>query len=406
MVGERGRDVHEDRPILILSASAGAGHVVAARAVESAFHALAPRVPVESHDVLAWASPLFRRIYSDGYMAIVRRAPALMGVLYERMDRRAGTPGDRLRRWIQKIGCRGIERETLARRPRLVVHTHFLSAEIVAGLRRRRLLACPQFTITTDFDVFRLWVQPPTERYFAATDAARDQLKSLGVEEPAITVSGVPIRAGFEPPLDRGDVRRRHALAPDRAVVLLLCGGYGGEAAEALLRALTALAGETQIVAVTGRERALRARLERAAEPVAHRVRVLGFTDRMHEWMQSSDLAVTKAGGLTTSEALACGLPLVLYRPIPGNETRNSDRLIEWGAAVRARTPGAAAGRVSELLGDGRRLARMRQAALAHARPAAAAAVVRAALDLLGESAAPAAEFATLGRRRVPVEVE
>jgi processive 1,2-diacylglycerol beta-glucosyltransferase len=388
----------ERRPILILTASAGAGHNMAARALEECFRLGWPQQPVEVHDVLESASAVFRRAYSDGYMGIVRHVPALMGFLYDMMDR----PQGRVRRWpdllrkgLQDPFLRGTVRYILRREPRLLIHTHFLPAEITAQLRRAGRLHCPQYTVTTDFETFRLWVQSPTERYFVATDVGRRNLLTLGVQPDRVVVSGIPVRAAFQKRTDRSETRRRNALDPERPVVLLLCGGLDRETAEALFQELMQMPRAVQVVVVAGNDGGLRRRLEargglassrvgsRDAGGSTGRIRILGFTDRMHEWMTCADLVVTKPGGLTSSEALVCGLPLVLVRPIPGNETRNADYLLEHAAAIKVNHARLLGWSVQRLLGSPRTLGRMHAAAQALARPDAAGRVMQDARDLL-----------------------
>lgn len=378
----RGQRVTRDG-ILVLTASAGAGHIVAARAIEQALHTAAPQTPVEVLDVLAISNPFFRRLYAGGYLGLVRYAPAAMGWLYDTMDRRRQGGYDAIRVLIQNLNRLPTTRVVRRRRPRLIIHTHFLPAEYIAGLRRAGELDCPQVTVTTDFETHRLWVQPPTERYYCATEEGKQYLTTWGVHPEQIVVSGIPVRSEFSSELTRDEARRRHRLAGDVPVVLLLCGGFGvGPTAEFLFE-LAHMPVNAQVVAVAGRNEKLRQQLERVAAHTSRHVRVLGYTDAMHELMRAADLAVTKPGGMTVSEALACGLPLVIVNPIPGQETRNSDFLLEAGAAIKVNNQRLLGHRVSTLLRDGARLAALRAAAQAHGRPDAAAAIVRDALRIL-----------------------
>jgi processive 1,2-diacylglycerol beta-glucosyltransferase len=368
-------------PILILTASAGAGHNMAARALHQALTAALPQAAIEVHDILESAYPLFRRLYAGGYATLIRRAPALMGLLYEAFDRPDRPLRDRLRAGLQVAGLRGAIRFILRLRPRLIVNTHFLAAEIVARLRREGRLVCPHATVTTDFEAFCLWVQEPTERYYVATDLGRAYLAACGVPAERIRVSGIPVRAAFLAPLGRVEARRRLGLEAERPVVLLVCSGLGLRRSQELVGALRALPPEVQIVVVAGGDERVRARLVRAPAGI----RVLGYTERMHEWMRAADLLVSKPGGLTTSEALVCGLPMVVVHPIPGHEARNSDWLLEHGAAIRVNHPRLLAHRVAGLLAEPRRLTRMRQAAAALGRPRAAEIIADDLLELLGE---------------------
>ncbi len=369
--------------ILILTASAGAGHVIAAHAIEQAVRQEDPHLAVEVLDVLAISNPFFRRLYAGGYLGLVRYAPAAMGWLYDTMDRRRQGGYDALRMLIQNLNRLPTTRVLRQRRPRLIINTHFLPAEYVAELRRAGELNCPQVTVTTDFETHRLWVQPPTERYYCATQEGKAYLVTWGVPSGRIVVSGIPVRAGFAADLPRDEARRRHGLSLDKPVVLLLCGGFGVGPTAEFLSELVHMPTDAQVIAVAGRNELLRSQLERVARHTSRQVRVLGYTNAMSELMRAADLAVTKPGGLTVSEALACGLPLVIVNPIPGQETRNSDFLLEAGAAIKVNNQRLLGHRVGALLSDASRLESLRRAAQARGRPDAAASIVRDALSLL-----------------------
>ncbi|MGE0479617.1 MAG: glycosyltransferase [Phycisphaerae bacterium] len=381
--------MNAQRPILILTASAGAGHTVAARALAEAFATSAPARTVEVIDVLDLANAFFRRLYAQGYLGLVRHAPGAMGWLYETMDRPDRPLRERLRVAFQRLNLRGCAHQLVARDPALIVNTHFLPAEIVAELRRRGAWSVPQATVTTDFETHRMWVHEPTERYYTATEEGKAYLATWRVPPERIVVSGIPVRAAFEQPLDREAARRALGLPERRPMVLLLCGGFGVGPTGDLLRELMRLDDTVQIVVVTGRNAPLRERLNAIAEAAPQRVGVVGFTDRMHEYMRAADLVVTKPGGLTASEALVCGLPIVVVNPIPGQEARNSDHLLEHGAAIKVNNPRLLGHRVGALLTDPNRLARLRAAAAALARPGAAERIVRDVLGLLGGFDAP-----------------
>lgn len=369
--------------VLILTASAGAGHVVAARALEEEFRRTAPSLRVENHDLLTTATPFFRALYAGGYLGIVRHWPAAFGALYDATDRPHGGIRSSLRIAVQNINLRRAMRLIETKQPALIVNTHFLPAEIVAQLRRRGRLNCPQATVTTDFQTHALWANPPTERYFTATREGAAHLAACGVSPECVRVTGIPVRAAFRDASPRDAARATLGLEREGPIVLMLCGGFGVGPVERLLRELLGMRLDARIAVIAGKNEPLRARLERAARGSARRTSIVGFTDAMHVWMRAADVVVTKPGGLSASEALVCGVPLVLVNPIPGQETRNADYLLEHGAAIRVAEPGLLGFRVETLLADEQRMASMRSAAIALGRPDAAREIVAESLRLL-----------------------
>jgi len=379
--------MNSDGPILILTASAGAGHLMAAQAVREALRTRLPQSSIEVLDVLQATSAFFRALYAKGYLGLVRHAPSAMGMLYEATDRPNRHARDALRRGFQNLNARRTAEYLRSRRPRLIVNTHFLPAEIVGCLRRCGRLRCPQATVTTDFETHRLWVQPPTERYYTATAEGKAYLETWGVDPASVVVSGIPVRAAFNAPLDRAAFRRQQGLDCGRPLVLLLCGGFGVGPAETLLAELLAIGEDAQAAAIVGRNPALYRRLQAQAARSHRAVRVIGYTDQMHAWMQAADLVVTKPGGLTAAEALVCGLPTVIVSPIPGQESRNSDYLLEHGAAIKVNNLRLLRYRVGRLLAERPRLEALRAAALSIARPCAAKYIADDLLALLDRQA-------------------
>ncbi|MGH7195019.1 MAG: MGDG synthase family glycosyltransferase, partial [Candidatus Saccharimonadales bacterium] len=372
------------RRVLVLSASVGAGHLRAAQAVELALRELAPDAVVQNTDVLELTNASFRRLYGKAYLDLVNRVPYVLGYFYDLMDR-ARSPErktDRLRVLVEKLNFRSLLKLLRSQPWDVIVNTHFLPAELVASLRSRGEVATPHFTVTTDFETHRLWVNQPCERYFTATDEGAAYLAHWGVPAGDVRITGIPIHPAFSRPKERAECIVRHGLAADRPILLQLAGGFGVGPVAELYRAMLAIETPLQVVVVAGRNEALRLQLEMIEPPERHLVKVLGFTDRMDELMTAADLVLTKPGGLTTSEALASGAALAIINPIPGQESRNSDFLLENGAAVKINNIGTLGHKLTALLTDRARLDSLRDNARRLGRP-------RAAFDIAQQALAP-----------------
>jgi processive 1,2-diacylglycerol beta-glucosyltransferase len=369
--------------ILVLSASVGAGHLRAAQALELALRELDPAAHVENHDVMKFTNTVFRRMYATSYLDLVNRVPYVLGYFYDLMDRPPSPQkkSDRLRRLVEKLNLRTFLKFLRSEPWDIVVNTHFLPAEMIAHLKRKGEFATPQFTVTTDFETHRLWVNQPCERYFTATAEGAAYLAHWGVPRDTIAVTGIPIHPAFSRPPSREQCLANHNLAGDRPIVLQLGGGFGVGPVETIYRTLLAVDVPLEIITVAGRNEALREQLSRIAIPDRHRAHVLGFTEVIHELMAVADLVVTKPGGLTSSESLASGAAMVIVNPIPGQEARNSDFLLENGAAVKINNTATLAHKLTELLHNPNRIARLKSAARSLGRPNAAFDVARRALD-------------------------
>lgn len=370
--------------VLVLSASVGAGHLRAAEAVEAALHESAPHAVVKNLDVLEMTNALFRQLYGRFYLDLINLAPHALGYFYDMLDQpsRAGKR-DRLRLVLQKLNLAKFIRFLQEGHWDLVINTHFLPAEIIASLRKKGMIKLPQVTVTTDFDTHRLWVNQPCERYFTATTEGALYLQSWGVPAGDIEPTGIPVHPVFSSTKDRKTLLAKHGLDADRPIVLQLSGGFGVGPIGKLFEALLAVERPMQLVTITGRNEKLKTQLQKVRGPDRHRVKVLGFTKEIDELMAVADLVVSKPGGLTTSETLARGAIMVIVNPIPGQETRNSDFLLESGAAIKANNTAVLAHKITTLLSEPRRLAELRENVRRIARPRAAFDVVEKSLALL-----------------------
>jgi len=366
--------------ILILSASAGAGHVRAAQAIEHAVR-LKSACDVRHIDALDHTTKMFRRLYHKAYIDLVNRAPQALGLLYDRLDK--PWKYQRRRLALDQLNTRPFIEMIKSYDPVWAVCTHFLPAEIVSWLKARRRLRARLAVVVTDFDVHGMWLYRHVDRYFVALDETRVHLEHLGIPPETITVSGIPVDPQFAAAFDAQAVRRKHGLEPDRTTILISAGGFGVGPVEHIVRSMRQLSHRVQVVVVCGRSEDLRTRVEKlAAVPGSRhvRIKVIGFTSEMHELMGAADLLVGKPGGLTTSEALAQGLALVVVNPIPGQEERNADHLLEQGAAIRCNNLPVIAWKIDQLLNDPDRLSKMQERARRLGRPGAASEIADAIL--------------------------
>ena len=357
--------------VLILSAAVGNGHTMAAESLKEAFELKGLAGEVRHEDVLKFTNPLFRRLYGKAYIDLVNRAPDLLGWMYDQADE--PWKFEKRRLFFDKLNATPLIKMVRRYEPDWIVCTHFLASEIVSDLKRDSKLACPQAVVVTDFDMHALWLCRNYEHYFVALDETKAYLETLGFPAEKATVSGIPIRPLFGEKKDKTEMRLNHGLAVDMPTVILSLGGFGVGRVDRLIDALRSIPRPVQILAMCGRNEELKSRLEKesSGDSVVRMIPV-GYTKQMDEYMSAADLIVGKPGGLTTCEALAKGLVFVIVDPIPGQEERNSDHLLENGAAIRSNNPATLGYKIERLLDDPARLEQMRQNAIAFSRPRAA----------------------------------
>lgn len=361
--------------ILVVSASAGNGHTRAAEALR--IHASGADVTIIHIDVLKFVSPLLRTLYTRVYSGLVKHAPALWRHVYQTTGQanRAGF-GHGLRRWAERINSVRFLREVEAIAPDLIVCTHFLPAEILSRLIAKGSLQTPVWVQVTDFDLHQTWVHEHMAGYFVANDELAFRLRSHGVPPDQIHITGIPIMPAFSRRLDRTGCARELGILPHRMTILLMGGGAGFGTVTGIAARLLEAHADLQIIALAGRDKATLAALIDLAESYPGRLSHHAFTESIERLMACADLVITKPGGLTTSESLAMGLPMVVIAPIPGQEEHNANFLLERGAALKAFDLLTLEYRIQYLLAHPAKLAEMRAAAQGLGKPAAASAVL------------------------------
>ncbi len=370
--------------LLILSASAGAGHIRAAQAIEQAALQLNAAKEVMHIDTLEYTNKVFRNLYSKAYLEMVNSAPEVLGWIYDHLD----TPWKRERRRlaIDKLNTRPFVKFVKKYQPDAIICTHFLPAEIVSWMKAKEKLDTPQGVVITDFDVHALWLCHHYEQYFVAIEEASVHLNKLGIWPDKISVTGIPIDPIFSQDKNKLEMRAKYNLHTDKPTILISAGGFGVGPIELIIKALLQSKHPLQIIAICGKSKELKKQMDSFAASLPQdspiNIKPIGYTKDMDEYMSASDILLGKPGGLTTSEALTKGLVFVIFNPIPGQEERNSDHLLEDGVAIRCNNLPTLAYKLDRLLDDKERFRVMQNNAKNLARPNAAYEIVKKMLLL------------------------
>ncbi|MDP2209330.1 MAG: glycosyltransferase [Bacteroidota bacterium] len=372
---------------LILSCTGGAGHIRAAEAL----HRTAPltHLPIytEHHDVLDFTSKIFKKLYSESYLQMVNRAPELWGYLYEQSERKPYQKKGIIKSF-DRLNYKSYLRTLLELKPDAIICTHFLPYISVSSELRKKNITAPVFAVTTDFDIHQLWVDPIIERYFVYHEESAWQLQSKQVPAVKITVAGIPIMPEFQSKEKQKNVRVKLGINPNSFTVLVLSGGFGmGRVRKIVEQTVTTLAEFDEknfnLLIVCGKNEKVKAEIQALDFPDNIDPYIYGFIDNMHEFMDASDILISKAGGLTSSEAMAKSLPILVVDPIPGQESRNTDIIVEHGAGWKAINLPNLSYKLRRILETPVILNRARRATQQLAKPNAATTILKDVYDYL-----------------------
>ncbi|MEQ4304596.1 glycosyltransferase [Plantactinospora sp. B6F1] len=338
---------------MIIYASAGAGHDGASQELASRLRGRGLQADcVDLADIFPWG---LGRLLRGTYHGMLSRLPWIYGLLFSiagNFSRAAPITRTLLRPvWPRVL-------QTLPPDTRAVVSTYPVVSQIVGPLRREGRLAVPVITYLTDFAVNPIWVSPGIDVHCAAHHTTRVEARALGAGE--VRIAGRLVSAAFRPgsTAEKRRARERLGLPVDARLALLVAGSWG-VGAVARTAAEIARTGAAVPVVVCGRNEALFRRLERRRTGY-----VFGWVDDMPELLRAADVLVENAGGLTALEAMACGLPVATYRPIPGHGRANAATMARAGVATWVRRA-AELGPTLRRLADGTAGQRQRAAGLA-----------------------------------------
>jgi processive 1,2-diacylglycerol beta-glucosyltransferase len=369
------------KKILILHASAGHGHERAAQALEQACHEAFPQDQVKLYDALALTEGFFGRGYKKTYLFLIQHLPWLWGIAYYLTDvpfiyfliRPA-------RRCVNRCVARRLENLILQDQPDLVIATHFLAVEVVSRLKRKKLCHARLVTVITDYLAHSFWLARAVDLYAVGSEETKVDLKKRGVMAEKILVTGIPVEKKFSETISREAAGTKLGLNAEYFTVLITSGGAGVGALEGLVKNFLNLKKPAQLLVVCGTNKSLATRLETIAR-INPLLRVFGFVDNIHELMAASNFVIGKGGGLTVTESLSLGKPMILLGSVPGQETGNARSMARQGAARVARSISEVLRFATEWMDSQELLMESTRAALRLGRPKAASEIIRRVLE-------------------------
>lgn len=367
---------------LILSARFGGGHKSAAEALSASWQRLIRGGSVSTIDYYdEFVSPFVTNAADIAYTQSVRLLPRAYKVFYQ--VTRDLKPESSAQKWLNNIGRKELEEYLTRHQADVIFGVHPTPCGALSNLRLEGKLHCPVVTVITDYTVHNQWIHPGTDLYLVGSEAVRQGLIGRGVPPEKLIVTGIPIRVNTGLLEQRELLREKWGLKPDKPTVLVMTGAQG------MMRRpwrlfQTIASRPVQGFFLCGKDRALLARLRLLSNRYPD-FRIMPFVRVVPELMCVSDILISKAGGLTTSEALAMELPMVIFHPIPGQEYANRDYLVQAGAALSANRTRDLGTALDFLCANPGKLKEMRAAIRQIRRPLAADDCIRETVRLVGE---------------------
>ncbi|MEB3102307.1 MGDG synthase family glycosyltransferase [Ferviditalea candida] len=319
--------------VLILYASYGDGHIQVSKALHESFrrHGVDDVLMV---DLFAEAHPAINAMTRYLYLKSYKVLPQVYGWLYYGTKK---MPTDTLMgKWIYSFGFGKLKEIIMQERPDLVINTFPML--VMPELRKKTGVVIPAYTVLTDFELHYRWIDPLIDKFYVATEDLKEQVACVGIPAQKINVSGIPLKESFQQPIRTEEVFEKYGIDCGKKTVLIMAGSYGVlQGLKALCESVTEIP-DTQVLIVCGKNKLLLHEMKHAFS-MQREIKIFGYVDEIHELMSVSHCMITKPGGITISEALITELPLLFYRPVPGQERDNANFLTSKGAAMIAYKP-------------------------------------------------------------------
>lgn len=342
--------------ILIITASTGGGHKRAAAAFKDSVQRLAPEAEVLIVDGLALAGKYYNSFVCDGYALLAKKAPHFYGAIYKSSDKKS--PLNDLCNYVNKSKGEALLPVIEEFCPDAIISCHAFTATMLGDLKSRGKLKAPVFALITDFAPHYTYIADGIDHYIVSSQQMVDILTDkYGVPTHAVHPFGIPVFEKFSQETNKQELRKKLGLHEKLPTVLFMAGSFGVNEVLKFYESVATKEPHLQFIVITGKNPRLYHKFERI---INSNTKLLMYVNNVNEYMHSSDIIITKPGGLTISESLQCRLPIAIYSAFPGQEAENTEFLVSCGAAVvLGKNPGYT---ISTLLKDKDSLGKMSDA--------------------------------------------
>lgn len=395
--------------VLILSATTGGGHMTAANALKEYIISQNSDTVVGIFDTLEYVSPFLNKAVTGGYVYMAKNTPKMYGSIYKNADKSSTTINKTV-----EITTSLLKNKLLPLLsdfdPDIVITTHPFAAEIVAGLKNHGIIDLPIINIVTDFAIHQAYISDGIDAYIVSSREMVDQVVQRGVERVRIYPYGIPVKQGFFKDIDRPETFAAEGLDPDIPTILIMAGSFGVTDILKIYHKIVKSSEDFQIIVITGKNEKLYDTFDRYLRKItinntfveikgltkpkstkfvskhikpAKPTKLLYYTNEVEKYMHMADLIVTKPGGLTVSESIATGLPMAIFKAIPGQEAQNAEFLVGKNMAIRIEKNNSCTAKITDLLRHPEKLQSMKQSIQSFSKGNSAANIYLLMLDLL-----------------------
>jgi len=365
--------------ILLMYITKVSGHRQATIAIQKAIKELDPKIQAPAFNGFGYAYPILEKIVNKAYMSVIKRTPKIWDILYD--NPKIVKSSESVKKFLHKTSHEKISRLFIKHKPDVVVCIQAFPCGMVAHYKKENNLDIKLIGVLTDFAPHSFWINEGVDYYVVPSQEAKDRFISKGVHAETIKVFGIPIKSKFSKELDKNQIASSLGFDTSIPTILIMGGGQGFGPIKKIVKSLVKINANFQAIVLAGVNKKILKGLKRCVKKSSKKILVFEYAKNVDELMEVADLIITKPGGMTTAESLVKGLPMVIVNPIPGQEMRNTDFLIQKGIAIRVDDTNDVGEEVEVLLKTPERLNAMSKAAYEYASPDAALNIAKLILD-------------------------
>lgn len=345
--------------ILILSAATGGGHLRASHAIEKYIMENSTGNEVSVIDALKSINVVLDKTVCEGYHFLATKTPKVFGQLYRKTNEDSIL--NNLMTRFTSVFSQKLIPLMEEQNPDVIISTHPFVTEMVSHLKGKKVVSAPLICLMTDYGPHRAWIADHVDAYIVSTPDMIPPMQAMGVRKELIYPFGIPVGdVFFTKGEEKSAILTKLGMEPEVPTILIMAGSFGVTNIMNIYKDLIKLPTEFQIIIITGRNQKLYEAFTSVIEHSTKKTKLVFFTDEVENYMHASDLIITKPGGLTVSEALACNIPLAVFDAIPGQEEDNANFLLTHDMAVKLDRNVDTGVTIHALLEDSKRLEEMR----------------------------------------------
>ncbi|MFH1441728.1 MAG: glycosyltransferase [Candidatus Omnitrophota bacterium] len=323
--------------IILMYISEVSGHHSATIAVENAIKTLSPDTKVLNINTFNYTNPISEKIINRLYIGIIKATPGIWDYLYD--NPKVAKKLTRIKNTVHKFNSPKLKKLFDSYKPDVIACTQAFPCGMVADFKRSSNCKIPLVGILTDYIPHSYWVYNTVDYYITPSEEISQRLINKGVEPQKVLSLGIPFDPKFNNVIPKGTILKQLGLNPQILTILIMGGGQGLGPIKTIVNSLEKMSLNIQEIIVTGTNKKLFKALKKKAKKSKKKIIPFGYSNKIEEFMAISDIIITKPGGITSAEALSKKLPMIIVKPIPGQETSNTAYLIEKQAAIKIDDP-------------------------------------------------------------------